>query len=165
MDKGNFKVLINNKTFELDKLSQCDSNLKLKSKGKFCYEENGKIVNLFIENSDEDNSFIAYINGEAINVRVMNKREERISQLRKNTQQNSNKGVLIISQMPGLIKEIFVKVGDSVKKGDPLYILEAMKMENEIKSPADMKVKRVIAIQGNALEKNGLIMELANDEN
>ena len=45
MDKGNFKVLINNKTFELDKLSQCDSNLKLKSKGKFCYEENGKIVN------------------------------------------------------------------------------------------------------------------------
>lgn len=67
--------------------------------------------------------------------------------------------------MPGLIKEIFVKVGDSVKKGDPLYILEAMKMENEIKSPADMKVKRVIAIQGNALEKNGLIMELANDEN
>jgi biotin carboxyl carrier protein len=56
--------------------------------------------------------------------------------------------------MPGMVLNIIVSTGDEVKKGDALLVLEAMKMENIIKSPRDGKVKTVKAIKGTAVEKN-----------
>lgn len=61
--------------------------------------------------------------------------------------------------MPGLVIEVLVKPGDLVKKGDGLLILEAMKMENMIKSPADVEVKNIVVSAGNAVEKNQLLIE------
>jgi biotin carboxyl carrier protein len=45
--------------------------------------------------------------------------------------------------MPGVILKVYVKPGDAVKSGDPLCVLVAMKMENEIKSPIDGEVKEI----------------------
>ncbi|MCG3167557.1 MAG: hypothetical protein POELPBGB_03350 [Bacteroidia bacterium] len=56
--------------------------------------------------------------------------------------------------MPGMVLNINVAAGDEVKKGDALLVLEAMKMENIIKSPRDGKVKIVKAVKGSAVEKN-----------
>jgi biotin carboxyl carrier protein len=56
--------------------------------------------------------------------------------------------------MPGMVLNINVEAGDEVKKGDALLVLEAMKMENIIKSPRDGKVKTVKAVKGTAVEKN-----------
>jgi len=50
---------------------------------------------------------------------------------------------VITAQMPGVILKVYVKPGESVKAGDPLCVLVAMKMENEIRSPIDGKVKEV----------------------
>lgn len=61
--------------------------------------------------------------------------------------------------MPGLIIALKVKVGDMVKSGDPLLILEAMKMENIIKSPGDGTVKSVKVIMGEGVEKNQVLIE------
>ncbi|MGN6641238.1 MAG: acetyl-CoA carboxylase biotin carboxyl carrier protein subunit, partial [Mucilaginibacter sp.] len=55
--------------------------------------------------------------------------------------------------MPGLVLKIFVKEGDEVKKGENLFILEAMKMENIIKSPGDVVVKSVKIKPGDKVEK------------
>ena len=52
-------------------------------------------------------------------------------------------GTPVNSPMQGTILEIKVKVGDSVKSGDNLVILEAMKLENEIKAPKDGVVKEI----------------------
>ena len=49
----------------------------------------------------------------------------------------------IKSKMPGKIIELKVKVGDTVKKGDLLMVMEAMKMKNPIPSPADGAVKEL----------------------
>lgn len=49
----------------------------------------------------------------------------------------------ISSPMPGTIKKVAVKAGDKVKKNDVLFILEAMKLENEIMSPCDGTVVSV----------------------
>lgn len=46
-------------------------------------------------------------------------------------------GTPLNAPMPGLVKALKVKNGDSVKKGDVVLVLEAMKMENDIASPAD----------------------------
>jgi biotin carboxyl carrier protein len=65
----------------------------------------------------------------------------------------------IKAPMPGLIISISVNVGDEVKKGDALLILEAMKMENVIKSPRDGKVKAVKVELRKAVEKNQVLVE------
>ena len=50
---------------------------------------------------------------------------------------------VITAQMPGVILKVYIKQGDEVKTGDPLCVLVAMKMENEIRSPIDGTVKEV----------------------
>jgi biotin carboxyl carrier protein len=55
---------------------------------------------------------------------------------------------VITAQMPGMILKVYVKPGDTVKANDPLCVLVAMKMENEIRSPIDGTVKEVY-IKGN----------------
>ncbi|MCY1515396.1 Glutaconyl-CoA decarboxylase subunit gamma [compost metagenome] len=54
---------------------------------------------------------------------------------------------------------VFVAAGDEVKKGDNLLVLEAMKMENMIKSPTDGLVKKVAIQQGEKVEKNEILIE------
>jgi biotin carboxyl carrier protein len=60
--------------------------------------------------------------------------------------------------MPGLVLDIRVNIGDIVKKGDPLLVLEAMKMENSIKSPGDGTIKRIHVEKGLAVEKNQVLV-------
>ena len=66
----------------------------------------------------------------------------------------------IYAQIPGLISQIFVTFGDDIKTGDKLFILEAMKMENEIDSPLSGTVKSISIKSGIAVEKGTLIMEI-----
>lgn len=72
---------------------------------------------------------------------------------------NANPGSLL-TQMPGKVVKINVKVGDEVKAGQTLLILEAMKMENEIKAGIDGKVKLLNIAEGQALESGHLMIEL-----
>lgn len=65
----------------------------------------------------------------------------------------------IKAPMPGLIIDLKVKEGDEVKQGDPLLILEAMKMENIIKSPGEGTVRTVKVKKGASVEKNQVLIE------
>jgi biotin carboxyl carrier protein len=65
----------------------------------------------------------------------------------------------IKAPMPGLVVNILVKEGDIIKKGDALVTLEAMKMENIIKSPADVTIKKINISKGLALEKGQVMIE------
>jgi biotin carboxyl carrier protein len=60
----------------------------------------------------------------------------------------------IKAPMPGMVLNVLVKEGDTVEKDTPILILEAMKMENVIKSAAAAVVKKVRAVKGVAVEKN-----------
>ncbi len=71
-----------------------------------------------------------------------------------------NKVANVKSPMPGLVLDIKVGVGDSVEKGTPLLILEAMKMENIIKSTGEGIVKAINIKQGQAVEKNEVLLEM-----
>ena len=66
----------------------------------------------------------------------------------------------LVTQMPGKIVKIMKKDGDKVSKGETVLILEAMKMENEIKSGADGTVKSVNVKEGQALEAGFLMVEI-----
>ncbi len=66
----------------------------------------------------------------------------------------------LITQMPGKVIKILVKEGDIVKKGKTLLILEAMKMENEIKSGMDAKIKSIHVKENQSIESGQLLIEL-----
>ena len=74
---------------------------------------------------------------------------------------NSAKIGELKAPMPGLVLRIFVKEGDAVSKGDNLLILEAMKMENIIKAPANAVVKTVKIIPGDKVEKAQILLLFA----
>ncbi len=70
-------------------------------------------------------------------------------------------GGSVKSQMPGRVVRLLVQEGDSVTKGTPLMVIEAMKMENEIKSPRDGVVSRFAVAAGDLVEARAVLVDLA----
>ncbi len=66
----------------------------------------------------------------------------------------------LVTQMPGKVVKILCKVGDKVAAGETLLILEAMKMENEIKSSIEGVIKSINVEEGQALDSGQLMIEI-----
>jgi biotin carboxyl carrier protein len=60
--------------------------------------------------------------------------------------------------MPGLIRDVKVQVGMELKAGDPVLVLEAMKMENILKAPSDAVIKSIHVETGDKVEKNTVLV-------
>ena len=63
--------------------------------------------------------------------------------------------------MPGLVKAILVKAGQEVKVGEPLCMVEAMKMENVLRAERDGTISKIHAREGDSLAVDAVIMEFA----
>lgn len=120
----------------------------------------GTTVPVYVEEGDEEHEFIVYLRGNTIRVRTASAHDERLAALRKSASVGRSLGQLVTAPMPGLLKQILVAEGEVVQKGQSLCILEAMKMENEIKAPERMQVQRLLAQAGSAVEKGAKLMEL-----
>ncbi|MCH5198768.1 MAG: biotin/lipoyl-binding protein [Oscillospiraceae bacterium] len=70
---------------------------------------------------------------------------------------NAADGTKVKSPMPGTILEVKVTPGQSVKAGDVMFILEAMKMENEVVAPENGTVKQILAGKGTAVESDAIL--------
>ena len=68
----------------------------------------------------------------------------------------------LVAPMPGKVVDLKVKTGSKVKKGDTLVILEAMKMEHQVKAPEDGKITKVLIKKDDQLENGTLLMVLDN---
>lgn len=102
--------------------------------------------------------FSIKINGRIYDVELKDKFDLLLEQMGINNNA-SGKVNSIKAPMPGLIIDLKVKVGDTVKPNDPLLILEAMKMENIIKSSGEGVVKLVKVKKGDSVEKNQVLIE------
>ena len=71
---------------------------------------------------------------------------------------NSTKIAELKAPMPGLVLRVLASEGDKIEKGGNLLVLEAMKMENIIKAPADVTVKSLKIAAGDKVEKNQILM-------
>ncbi len=67
----------------------------------------------------------------------------------------------LLSPMPGLLVKVAVAVGDEVKAGEPLAVVEAMKMENVLRAERDGKIKQIVAAAGASLAVDQVILEFA----
>lgn len=66
-------------------------------------------------------------------------------------------GTKVTAPMPGTILDIKVAVGDTVKSGQAICVLEAMKMENDVNAPCDGKVLSVNTTKGSAVETGAVL--------
>jgi len=62
--------------------------------------------------------------------------------------------------MPGLVLEVCVSLGQGVKSGDALLRLEAMKMENDIESQTEGKVKEILVAKGDEVQEGEVLVVL-----
>ena len=120
----------------------------------------GSELPIYVEEGEGDHEYVVYLRGEAIRLSLVTHRDDRLRALRKNTAVAGSSAQIITAPMPGLLKAILVEEGAIVEKGEALCILEAMKMENELKSPDSLIVKRLIARAGNAVDKGAPLVEL-----
>lgn len=67
---------------------------------------------------------------------------------------------VVSAPMPGLVVRIGVEVGDAVTAGQGIVVIEAMKMENELRAPADGTVSRIDVAPGAAVEKGAVLVVL-----
>ncbi len=106
----------------------------------------------------EEKTMVLNVNGNDYEVSIKDKNDLLLQQLGISVK-TSSAIQLLKAPMPGLIINVSVNTGDEVKKGDTLLILEAMKMENVIKSPRDGKIKKVNVELRKAVEKNQVMLE------
>lgn len=67
----------------------------------------------------------------------------------------------VTSPLPGTVLEVKVTAGQKVKAGDLMFIIEAMKMENEVLAPTDGTVTKILANKGSSVETGAALAELA----
>jgi len=65
----------------------------------------------------------------------------------------------VSAPMPGMVVQVHYQPGHQVNKGDPLVVMEAMKMENDIKSPLSGKIRAVRVSAGQSVEKGQVLVE------
>jgi acetyl/propionyl-CoA carboxylase alpha subunit len=66
----------------------------------------------------------------------------------------------LIAPMPGMIVRVAVQVGDAVQPGQGLVVMEAMKMENELRATSAGTIRAVHAVPGTAVDKGAVLLEL-----
>ena len=108
----------------------------------------------------EEKTMVINVNGNDYEISIKDKYDLLLQQLGI-TAKSASAVQSIKAPMPGLIINVVAKEGDEVKKGDTLWILEAMKMENVLKSPRDGVIKKVKAELKQTVEKNQVLIEFA----
>ena len=110
-----------------------------------------------IKNDPKTKNSSWWINGIKYNVNSKSGLDEMLEKLGMDDGSKA-KVDQIFAPMPGLVLEVKFSEGDTIAKGESVIILEAMKMENIIKSPIDGVVKQVHVKKDQTIEKNTLII-------
>jgi biotin carboxyl carrier protein len=113
---------------------------------------------VFVAWNQEEKILTVRINGNDYDVQLKNETDLLIEKLGMSGTSQLKVNHLK-APMPGLIVNVLAQAGKSLKKGEPLIILEAMKMENIIKAPADVVVKNVRVQPKQAVEKGEILIE------
>lgn len=157
------KATVNGKEFTVDG-KKLDSNpvewdlLEVRDNTFHIIMNNKGYSAVLVSHNPEDKTMTINVNGNDYEIAVKDKYDILLQQMgisaKSSTTVNNIK-----APMPGLIVNILAPEGTEVKKGDGLLILEAMKMENAIKSPRDGKIKKVHVQLRQAVEKNQVLLD------
>jgi acetyl/propionyl-CoA carboxylase alpha subunit len=153
------KAKVNNKyDFTIDENSEKGIDLIEVKQGIFHIIKDSRSYNAEVIHANrEEKSFVIRVNGNKYTVQIKDKYDDLLKELGIDGT-SAKKVKEMKAPMPGLVMDVRVQEGDTVKKGDTLVVLQAMKMENILKSPADAVVKKIHIKKDNTIEKNQLLI-------
>ena len=147
-EKGSvFQVKIDGESFEIDVLPVTDSHYSFLIKGR-SYEVD-------ISGRDEDCSVL--IGGESFDISILDERKLRLRAALKPGEAAAGRQH-ISAPMPGKVVKVLVSPGDTVKTGTGVIVIEAMKMQNELKAKGPGTVKEVRAQEGQGVEGGAVLV-------
>jgi biotin carboxyl carrier protein len=103
--------------------------------------------------------YVIWVDGFRHEVEALDERMRAIRELAGKSAQPAGPAPLL-APMPGMIVRVHVQAGDVVRAGQGLIVMEAMKMENELRASVSATVRVVHARIGTAVEKGALLLEL-----
>ncbi len=103
-----------------------------------------------------DESYLIYYRSDATEVTIRTALQEKALEM-LSTRNSKNHHTVIKAPMPGMIVKINKQPGEEVVQGESVMILEAMKMENDLRSPIQGRIKSISAKEGNAVEKGTVL--------
>ncbi len=158
---NNFKVSVNSElNFNFNQQDVKNLNVVSEATGNFHILHNNKSYKVkLIHDNFNDKKYTISLDSNIFQLEISDDLDLLIDKMgySKSSSKTLNS---IFAPMPGIIIDIKAKEGDSVKEGDSLFILEAMKMENAIVSPKDTVIKSLFIKVGDAVEKGKLLIEL-----
>ena len=104
-----------------------------------------------------------HLDGERVNVEVVDERTRTIRAMTARTAGPTGPKP-VRAPMPGMVVRVQVQAGDHVKAGQGVVIIEAMKMENELKADAAGVVSKILVDAGTAVEKGAVLIEFAAEQ-
>lgn len=122
-----------------------------------------RIDDVFYEicNSKIDSEkYSLFINGYNFTTTVRTELQERATELIDKAKSSSSKKTSIRAPMPGMILKLKKNPGDNISAGESVLILEAMKMENDVKAPTSGKITEVAVTEGIAVDKGDLLFAI-----
>jgi len=152
------KLIVNGKPMEVELLKRYHDNI-------FSFAVNQKLFQVELDFEDNNNLSITY-DGFTYDVQITNSTQKLLEKFIKDAGGKKGSGAGIVkAPMPGMIVKNFVKEGDYVMQGDKLIIVEAMKMENVLKSTVSGEVMKVKAKEGTAVDKDAVLIEIKVADN
>lgn len=155
--KGMYSGTINGKSFACDVIST-SLDTSAESKRFHVIRDNKSYDVEILEHDVAEKTLSVKVNGHTYALKVADKYDDLLRSLGMDKIAGTKVNELK-APMPGLVLDIIVSEGQEVKKGDPVVVLEAMKMENILKSPADVTVKKISVQKGTAVEKNQVLIQ------
>lgn len=107
--------------------------------------------------ADEGNALKLEVNNHLVEANIRNDLDELLKQLGMDKKTGALMNELK-APMPGMVLKLLVQEGDKVSAGDGLLVLEAMKMENNIKASGEGEVKSIHTRAGDKVEKNQVLI-------
>ena len=154
----NFELTTVNDGFELaNEDLKLDVSVIKEGQFHFIYQNRSYNAEVISDNFAEK-SFVVKVNGKLCTVQVEDQFDLLIKEL--GLEPNNAKPLREIkAPMPGLVLSVNVAVGQQLSKGDSLLVLEAMKMENMLKSTTEGVIKKICVEKGDKVEKNQVLIE------
>ena len=148
------KFIVNTLKKKIVEINGENRDIEISRLSEYTYQMllNNRIFHITVSKLN-GNQFSFLIDGHYFESTVRTRLEERAESI-LNTSDDSNTEFILNSPMPGLIIRINKNKGESVKKGDSLILLEAMKMENEIRSASDGIISEIFVEENKSVEKN-----------
>jgi biotin carboxyl carrier protein len=109
-----------------------------------------------IEVDNADDEYRVLVDGRSYHVNLVDERRMRVGNAQSGVDLQGRQKISV--PMPGKVIEVLVSEGDSVEKGQGLVIVEAMKMENEVRSPSAGEVKEIKVKPGDAVEAGAVLL-------